>query len=290
MLMSMTGYGHARAETESFDISIEIKSVNHKYFECTVRTPRAYGFLEERLKTLAKEKISRGKTEINLSLFAKSGEEKITINRAVVEECVNALLELPNEWFSGGLSRADILRMPDALSIEKITPDEEKFWEDVRKAAVTALDEFLAMRKAEGARLAADVSDKLDAISANVGKIEKLSPERVNAYREKLSKRIAEIIGDRNIDEGRILTEAAIFAEKTAVDEEIVRLKSHIEAYRKYLTATEPIGRKADFLTQEMNRETNTIGSKCQDLEITGIVLEMKSDIEKIREQIQNIE
>jgi uncharacterized protein (TIGR00255 family) len=286
----MTGYGHARAQTESFDISIEIKSVNHKFFECSVRVPRAYGFLEERLKTLAKEHIARGKTEVNLSLFAKSGEEKIVINRAVVEECVNALLELPNEWFSSGLSRADILRMPDALTVEKITPDEEKLWEDISLAAKTALDEFLSMRKSEGARLAVDISDKLDAIEQNVKTIERLSPERVNTYRDKLSKRISEIVADRNIDEARILTEAAIFAEKTAVDEEIVRLRSHIEAYRNYLNATEPIGRKADFLTQEMNRETNTIGSKCNDLEITGIVLSMKSDIEKIREQIQNIE
>jgi uncharacterized protein (TIGR00255 family) len=286
----MTGYGHARQESENFDIGIEIKSVNHKYFECSARVPRAYGFLEERLKTFVKEQISRGKTEINLSLFAKSGEEKITINRAVVEECVNALMELPNQWFTSGLSRADILRMPDALSVEKVTPDEEQLWEDVKAAAKTALDEFIAMRKSEGARLAADINDKLDAIEGSVKTIEKLSPERVNAYRDKLSRKIAELVTDRNIDDSRILTEAAIFAEKTAVDEEIVRLRSHIAAYRKYLTATEPIGRKADFLTQEMNRETNTIGSKCQDLEITEIVLSMKSDIEKIREQIQNIE
>jgi uncharacterized protein (TIGR00255 family) len=286
----MTGYGHAKTETELFDISVEIKSVNHKFFECSARVPRAFGFLEERLKTLIKGQIARGKTEINLLLSNKNGDEKVTINRALVEEYVNAVNDLPNNWFDGGLTRSDVFRMQGAFNVEKVTPDEEKLWDDVRAAAEIAADEFISMRKAEGAKLAADISEKLDSIEKSVEIIETLSPQNVMSYREKLSKRIAEIVGDRNIDDSRILTEAAIFAEKTAVDEEIVRLKSHIEAYRNYLTLSEPIGRKADFLTQEMNRETNTIGSKCQDLEITKIVLSMKSDIEKIREQVQNIE
>jgi uncharacterized protein (TIGR00255 family) len=286
----MTGYGHAKAETELFDISVEIKSVNHKFFECSARVPRAYGFLEERLKSLLKERISRGKTEINLSLFAKNGDEKISINRAVVESYVSALDSLPPEWFGSGLSKSDVLRMPDAFTVEKNSPDEDALWEDVKAAANAALDEFLSMRKTEGERLALDISEKLDSIEAAVAKIEKLSPEGVSAYREKLFRKISEVVADRKIDEARILTEAAVFAEKTAVDEETVRLKSHIAQYRTYLKSNEAIGRKADFLTQEMNRETNTIGSKCQDLEITGIILSMKSDIEKIREQVQNIE
>jgi uncharacterized protein (TIGR00255 family) len=286
----MTGYGHAKAETELFDISVEIKSVNHKFFECSVRLPRAYGFLEERLKALVKERVSRGKTEINLSLFAKNGEEKISVNRAVVESYILALESLPSHWFTGGVSKADVLRMPDAFTVEKNTPDEEMIWECVKEAAAAALDEFISMRSTEGERLAADIAEKLDSIENSVKKIEKLSPEGVNAYRDKLFRKISEVVADRNIDESRILTEAAIFAEKTAVDEETVRLKSHIAQYRSYLKMSEPIGRKADFLTQEMNRETNTIGSKCQDIEITGLILSMKSDIEKIREQVQNIE
>jgi uncharacterized protein (TIGR00255 family) len=286
----MTGYGHAKAETELFDISVEIKSVNHKFFECSARVPRAYGFLEERLKSLVKERVSRGKTEINLSLYAKNGEEKISINRAVVESYVAALNSLPPEWFSCGISKADVLRMPDAFTVEKNTPDEDILWESVKVAAASALDEFLSMRRTEGERLAADIAEKLNSIESSVAKIEKVSPDGVNTYREKLFRKISEIVADRKIDEARILTEAAIFAEKTAVDEETVRLRSHIAQYRNYLKMSEPVGRKADFLTQEMNRETNTIGSKCNDLEITELILSMKSDIEKIREQVQNIE
>ena len=256
------------------------------------RLPRSCAFLEDKLKKLVAAKVSRGKVELSLSIqTVTAADTVVTVNWQLAEgyrAALNAMAErmdLKNDVSVGMLSR-----FPDVLTQTAAPTNEDELWEDVKSVAEQAVDAFIAMRAVEGEKMKADVAGRLTTIETLVGQIEENSAGRVQAYSDKLYARLQELLGDRSIDEGRLVTEAAIFADKTAIDEETVRLHSHVAQYREILELDEPIGRKLDFLTQELNRESNTIGSKCQDVSITRLVVELKSEIEKIREQIQNIE
>lgn len=292
MLRSMTGFGRERAEFEEREVLVEIRSVNHRFYEFSARTPRAYGYLDEKFKTLLGGKINRGKVEVSVYIYNKEGvNANITVNREIAHGYIDALRDAAGEFgLEDDLALSNIMRLPDLFTVVKTQENEEQVWEQVKTAAGAALERFIAMRDAEGVKMHEDISSRLDMIEASVKTIEERSPLVTEAYREKLYNKICEIVEDRNIDDARVLTEAAIFSEKTAVDEETVRLKSHITQFRELIESGEPVGRKLDFLVQEMNREINTTGSKCNDLDITKIVVDMKSEIEKIREQIQNIE
>jgi uncharacterized protein (TIGR00255 family) len=288
-MKSMTGYGQHSTEIGGRSITVEVRTVNHKYSEISVRVPRAYGFLEEKLKSRAALTISRGKADINVNINSVSVPDiKVSLNEPVVAAYIGALRS--ETRLRDDLALSDLLRIPDAIAIEKPEIDIEAFTLDVISVADVAFENLSKMRQNEGERLKADILSRLDTIEEAAKEIDILSPDTTSKYREKLTERLKDVLSDKNIDESRILTEAAIFAEKTAVSEETVRLFAHIAQYREFLSADSPIGRKADFLTQEMNREANTIGSKCQDLRITKIIIECKSEIEKIREQIQNAE
>lgn len=292
MPRSMTGYGRAVKTFENREITVEIKAVNHRFFEFFARVPRQYSFLEERLKKLFSPTINRGKVETYVSIAAIGDpDEVVKPNVEIMKSYVVALRAANAELgIADDLALSNLLRIPDAFSVEKAEEDEEQLWEQVKSAAEEALSAFIEMRKAEGERLKSDILIKLSEIEANVERVEKRSPEVVKRHYDRLYAKLCELLQDKNIDEQRILTECAIFADKTAVDEESVRLHSHIAQYRELLELDEPIGKRLDFLIQEFNREVNTTGSKCSDLDITKIVLEMKGTVEKIREQIQNIE
>ncbi|MDR0975222.1 MAG: YicC family protein [Ruminococcus sp.] len=296
MIKSMTGYGSFRADFGGREIFAEIKSVNHKYSEISVHTARAYGFLEDRAKKFVSESIARGKVDININITSVlSDDTVVTANKAVLDGYLKTLYDYSLYSASANEMNIDtnidyslLLRIPDGFTVQKAKTDEEALWEDVKTVLTAAVENFTKMRTAEGEKLRDDIIKRLADITENVSRVDELSPLSAEKYRQKLTDRIKELIG--NADEQRILTEAAIFAEKTAVFEETVRLKSHISQFESFFTFSEPIGRKMDFLTQEMNREANTIGSKALDIEITRLVLNIKSDIEKIREQVQNIE
>ncbi len=292
MIRSMTGYGRGRGVKNGRDITVELKSVNHKYFEFNCRTPRGYTFLEEKLKALFRESISRGKVDCFVTVRDVEGTaEEVTLNGELAKTYVSALRGVSEELdLRDDLSLSTLLRFPDVFSVTERELDEEQVWTDVADVAKEALEAFLAMRTTEGAKLRDDIVVRGDRVLEMVSQIETRSPELVAAYRQKLTEKIAEVVVDRNIDEARVLTEAAIFADKIAVDEETVRLRSHIGQLKTMLSGDAVVGRKLDFLVQEMNREINTTGSKNSDLVITGIVVDVKSEIEKIREQIQNIE
>lgn len=285
MVLSMTGYGRAGALLHGRDIKVELRSVNARFFEYSSRLPRSCAFLEDKLKKLVASKVSRGKVELSLSIqTVTAADTVVTVNWQLAEgyrAALNAMAErmdLKNDVSVGMLSR-----FPDVLTQTAAPTNEDELWEDVRTVAEQAVDAFVAMRAVEGEKMKADVAGRLTTIETLVAKIEENSAGRVQAYSDKLYARLQELLGDRSIDEGRLVTEAAIFADKTAIDEETVRLHSHVAQYREILELDEPIGRKLDFLTQELNRESNTIGSKCQDVAITRLVVELKSEIEKIR-------
>lgn len=292
MIKSMTGFGRGHEILNGRDITVEIRAVNHRYYEFGCRIPRSLGFLEEKLKTLLNGKISRGKVEVSVLVYnVDAPDEKISINKEVVKDYIDALRSVKDEFeLNDDLSLSHVMRIPDAFTVVKEEADEEQIWADVKAVAEAALTKFIAMREAEGERMKADLLSRLATIENWVGIVEERSPIIVEEYRKKLFDKMTEVLGNANIDESRILLEAGIFSEKTAVDEETVRLRSHIAQFRTMLEGEEAIGRKLDFLVQEMNRETNTIGSKVQDIEVTKIVVDQKSEIEKIREQIQNIE
>lgn len=292
MIKSMTGFGRERRVIGSREILVEIRSVNHRYYEFTAKTPRAYGYLDEKLKAFMHGAISRGKVEVSVAIYNQEGvNANIEINKEIAEGYINALRNSAEDLgLEDDLKLSNVIRLPDVFTVVKVIDDEEEIWQQVSEVAGEALKHFVEMRETEGVKMYDDITSRLDMIEETVGKIEKLSPASVQAYRQRLYDKIAEVVGDRNIDEGRILTEAAIFADKIAVDEETVRLRSHIAQFRELLDSGEPVGRKIDFLIQEMNREVNTTGSKAQELEITRMVVDMKAEIEKIREQIQNIE
>ncbi|MGN0618117.1 MAG: YicC/YloC family endoribonuclease [Ruminiclostridium sp.] len=292
MIRSMTGFGREHRIIGGREYLVEIRSVNSRYYEFNAKLPRAYMYLEEKLKTLIKGKISRGKVEISLSVYNISGKETaVSVNEGVVENYVNALRAAGEKFgLMDDLTLSSVFRMTDAFNVVRAEEDEEEIWAAVKEVAEAALARFVEMRETEGEKMKADVLEKLGNIESMIEKVCEYSPDNVRAYREKLTAKMAEILGDKQIDEQRILLEAGLFAEKTAVDEETVRLKSHFSQFRSMLDSPEPVGRKLDFLVQELNRETNTIGSKAQDIRVTRIVVDVKSEIEKIREQIQNIE
>ena len=292
MVLSMTGYGRARLTLHGRDITAEIKSVHSRYFEYSSRLPRGYSFLEDKLKKLVNGKIARGKAELNLTIVnVEAPDTVITPNVELARQYKAAMDEMARQLgMRNDVTLSGLCRFPDMFSAVHAEADEAELWQDVQAVAAAALENFVAMRAAEGAKLREDVLARLCTLEKDVGVIEQTSAARVQKYTDKLYARLKELLDGRDIDDARILTEAAIFADKTAVDEETVRLRSHIRQYRDILALSEPVGRKLDFLTQELNRETNTIGSKCNELDITRVVVEMKGEIEKIREQIQNLE
>ena len=292
MVLSMTGYGRAEEVRNGRDIAVELRSVNSRYFEYSCRVPRTCAFLEDPLKRLVAEQVHRGKVELSLSIQNVSAADAVVqINWGLAESYCRALYSLAERLdIRNDITVTALTRFPDVLTQSAAPADPDTLWADVQAVAGQAVTAFLQMRAAEGEKLRADVEARLLTVEELVRQIEQGSAGRVQAYTQRLYARLQELLADRNIEESRVLTEAALFADKTAIDEETVRLHSHVAQYRQILTLDEPIGRKLDFLTQEVNREANTIGSKCQDAALTRLVVELKSEIEKIREQIQNIE
>ena len=298
MPKSMTGYGRAQRLADGRDVLVEIRAVNHRYYEFSARLPRTCMYLEEKLKRFLNGQVARGKVEVAVTVTRPDGKDaQIAVNRSVAEGYVNALRALNEQlgeggslWLEDDIRLSALLRLPDLFTVTKEQDDEEQVWAVVSDAAAEALQSFIAMRQTEGERLAADLLAKLDGLEKMLNQIEEIEPSVAESYRARLFTKLQELLADTQIDQQRILTETAIFAEKTAIDEETVRLHSHIAQFRELLASAEPVGRKLDFLVQEMNREVNTIGSKAQELKITRLVVDMKSEIEKIREQIQNIE
>lgn len=292
MPKSMTGYGRSKMLFGAREITVEIRSVNHKFFEFSSRVPGQYGYIEDKLKALFSASISRGKVEAYVSISTNDGSDvSVEVNTPLAENYISALRKANSTLnLTDDITLTRLFGIPDIFTVTKAETDENELWEEVRATASAALEGFVDMRRREGERLKADILTKLDYIEETVAKIELRSPEVTKEYRERLYQKLCDILQDKNIDEARILTEAAIFADKTAVDEETVRLKSHVASFRELLELDEPIGKKLDFLVQEMNREVNTTGSKCSDLTITKMVVDLKSTIEKVREQIQNIE
>lgn len=292
MVKSMTGYGRAQRMLGGRDITVEIKSVNHRFFEFSARVPRAYGYLEERLKSYVQGQISRGKVEVGVTILTVEGQNAVVeANRELAGAYVAALRKIGMEaGLEDDLTLSTLTRFSDIFTVRREAEDEEEIWAAVRTVADEAVDRFVAMRAAEGERLRADLQNRLESIGRGVAFVKEQSPRTVEAYRERLTAKIREVLADRQIDEARIVTEAAVFADRVAVDEETVRLESHLAQFREILGHDCPIGRKLDFLVQEINREANTIGSKAQDVSVAQVVVDIKSDVEKIREQIQNIE
>ncbi|MDF1495062.1 YicC/YloC family endoribonuclease [Caproiciproducens sp. CPB-2] len=292
MIKSMTGFGRCEEMISGRDIIVEIKSVNHRYFEFSSRITRGYGFLDEKLKSYLQSKISRGKIDVYASIETmENTDAQVLVNHSLAAGYVNALRELAQRYnLRDDISVGTVSRYSDIFTVHKAPEDEQIIWDSVRQVTDRALTAFLKMREIEGERLKADVLQRAETILQTVGKIEERSPQTVSEYQQKLTQKLTELLSDSNIDEQRILTETAIFADKIAVSEETVRLRSHFEQFSNMLNSNEAIGRKLDFIVQEMNREANTIGSKCIDSQIAYMVVDIKAEVEKIREQIQNIE
>ena len=288
----MTGFGRAKQTIDDFDITVEIKSVNHRYFEFSSRLPRAYQFLDEKIKTFAQQKISRGKVEVSVIIENRSEDAiELEVNRQYADAYIKALFALSEQYgLENDIKVSSLVGNNDIFTARRKEIDDEQITVAVMSVVDEAIDNFISMRVAEGERLVNDVNSRLASILENVAFIESRSPETVREYRARIEQKIKDLLGDVQVDEQRLLTETAIFADKIAVAEETVRLRSHIKQLSSMLEEGGAIGRKLDFIVQEMNRETNTIGSKAQDIEIAHVVVEVKSEIEKIREQIQNIE
>ncbi len=292
MIKSMTGFGRVQETVDGMNITVELRSVNHRYFEFTAKVPRTYGFLEEKLKTFTNSLVSRGKIECYAAVEQlEESETTVSVNASLAKGYVDALRQL-SEMFdlNADISAGSLSRYPDVLVLQKTAADEERIWNAVRAVAEKCVNRFIEMRETEGEKLKADILSRADTILEHVAFVETRSPQTVREYNEKLKQRMLDLLGNTQVDEQRLLTEAAIFADKIAVDEETVRLRSHISQLRTFMEADEPIGRKLDFLVQEINREANTIGSKAQDVEIAKRVIAIKAEVEKIREQVQNIE
>lgn len=292
MIKSMTGYGKSEQTIDSLNVTVEIKSVNHRYFEFSARVPREYGFLEEKLKKYCNSLITRGKVECYVSVEdLEEREMEVNVNETLAAGYVKALKELSERiGLKDDISAVTLSRYPDVITLHKASEDEERIWNAVKTVAETAVSKFIEMRETEGSKLRGDILSRADYIIECVEFIEGRSPETVREYNEKLKQRMKELLGDAAVDEQRLLNEAAIYADKIAVDEETVRLRSHISQLREFMNSSEAIGRKLDFLVQEINREANTIGSKAQDVDIAKKVIAIKAEVEKIREQVQNIE
>ena len=292
MIRSMTGYGRDQQLLHGRSITVEIRSVNHRYFEFSCRAPRGCAFLEDRLKRALQSAISRGKVEVALTLqTVESRNTSVAVDYALAGQYITALRALGEEYaLPDDLTLSTVCRLPDIFTLCRGEEDEEELAADVLSVLQKALEQFVAMRETEGERLKADVLSRLLTMEEHLSFVEERSPQTVAEYRARLTAKLTELLNGAVPDENRILTEVGIIADRLAVDEETVRLRSHFAQLRKILESAEPVGRKLDFLVQEMNRETNTIGSKCSDTAIAGHVVEMKSELEKIREQIQNIE
>ena len=292
MLRSMTGYGRGEATVDGCRIVFEIKSVNHKYFEFNSRISRGYLFLEDRLKAYVQSKISRGKVDVFLQIEPlEEADVQVLVNHALASGYLSALRELKERYqLPDEPTLALMSRYSDVFSVHKEPADEDAVWNAVRQVADMAIASFLKMREAEGTRLQEDILEKAAEVITLVDQIEQITPETVESYRERLQGKIQELLQDNRFDEQRLLTEVAIFADKVAVDEETVRLRSHFQQLRKLVDSQGPVGRKIDFLVQEMNREANTIGSKSVNSQIAYLVVDIKALIEKIREQVQNVE
>lgn len=292
MVKSMTGFGRAIKELDGYVITVELKSVNHRYFEFYSRCPRQYGFIDDKIKSFVNSRVSRGKIECFVSIEALNTESAdVVVNNTLASAYVKALKEIAKTYeLKEDFGASTISRFQDVLVVRKTEEDEDKIWQLVQSVASEAIDKFIEMRSVEGRRMYDDVYSRSQFILDCVGYIEERSPQTVKEYNDKLITRVHDLLGDVSLDENRILQEVAIYADKVAVAEETVRLRSHIEQLRVFLESDEAIGRKMDFLVQEINRETNTIGSKCNDVDVARKVVDMKAEIEKIREQIQNIE
>ena len=292
MIKSMTGFGRAEIEEDNRKICVEIKAVNHRYLDESIKMPKSFGMFEAPVRTVLKEYIERGKVDVYIT-FEDLGEENVTIryNKQVAAEYLKYLKEMKEDFaLDDDIRLSTLSRYPEVLTMEEAPADEESIWKTLEKAVRAAAEKFRESRIKEGENLKADLIAKLDGMLEQVGLIEARSPEIVKAYQEKLENKIRELLGSRDIDDARILTEVGIFADKICVDEEIVRLKSHIQAVKDELVKGGTVGRKLDFLAQEMNREANTTLSKANDLELSNTAINIKTEIEKIREQIQNIE
>ena len=294
MIRSMTGYGRGEIQREGLTLVVEIRAVNNRYLDCTVKMPRAYLFAEDAMKKRVQEQVGRGKVDVFVSMTRIAGDDqKVTVNESLAREYIEALKTI---WSLGGGYLKDesyptsVAKFPDVLTVEKKEEDPEAVKAQLMETLDLALEDFNAMRAKEGQRLREDILSRGETIKALVAQVEEQSPQTVAAYRERLEAKLKETLQNTQIDESRILTEAAIFADKVAVDEETVRLRSHLGQLGELLNGDGGVGRKLDFLIQEFNREANTIGSKCSDIAITKVVVDMKAEIEKIREQVQNIE
>lgn len=295
MIKSMTAFGRARKKVGGKDITVEIKSVNNRFFDCSAKLPRAFSYLEEKIKPyLQQNSVSRGKVDVYISIdVIDSPMPDITVDDGYASAYIKALNDLADKYsLKNDISVMNVAQNRDIFIIKKSEEDTEKEWNDLRQVLDEALEKFIIARRREGANIELDIKSKVKNISLLVEKIESISLLDTQSYREKLESRLRDMLSDNKLifDEARILTECAIFADKIAIDEEIVRLNSHFSAFTDILESNEPAGRKLDFLLQEMNRETNTIGSKCQNSAIARLVVDIKCELEKIREQIQNIE
>ena len=292
MIKSMTGFGRSEQKINGREVSVEIKSVNHRYFEFNCKTSRGYAFLEEKLKAYVQQRVSRGKIDLYVSVVcAEETQANITLNHSLAAGYVAALKEIVSAYgVQDDISVSSVARFTDIFTVHKAQEDEEEVWQSVLPVLDSAMESFMNMRLSEGARMKEDVLNRSKTILSIVDQIDEQSPQTVAQYREKLEERLRELLESASVDEQRLLTEAAVFADKTAVAEETVRLRSHFTQLQKFMEAKEPVGRKIDFILQEMNREANTIGSKVQNAPLAHLVVEIKSELEKIREQIQNIE
>lgn len=292
MIKSMTGYGRAVQELHGRTVTVEIRSVNHRYFDCTVKTARIYAFLEDTVKKAVQNSVSRGKLDVSVTIDdSRSDDVQVVFNEHIFDAYYRSMQEMAKRYeLRDDISVTAIGRYPEVFTIEKREADAEELRADVTTVTEQALVEFSAMRAREGAKMYEDISGRGAEIGKMVDTIAERAPKIVAEYRERITQRIREILDGVQPDEGRLLTEAALFADRTAIDEELVRLRSHLQQLEDMLRDDVPVGRKLDFLVQELNRETNTIGSKANDLTVTRIVVDIKSEIEKIREQVQNVE
>ena len=292
MIRSMTGYGSAKGQAGDLQISVEVKSVNNRYLDASVRMPRSFLFAEDAVKSAIGRHISRGKVDMFINVDSSAADDmSVKVNEALLKGYIDAINLISGKFgLENDLTAVSAGRFPDILSVEKKDLDAEEISAGLVSVAEEALRDFDAMREREGEKLCTDVLSKLETISSLVAVVEEESPRTVEAYRNRLREKISEVLSSAGVDENRILAEAAIYADRVAVDEETVRLRSHMSQLRSMLAGGSPIGRKIDFMIQEFNREANTIGSKCQNSDIAHVVVELKSEIEKIREQIQNIE
>ena len=292
MIKSMTGYGRAKEILNKRDITVEVRSVNNRYLDCTVKMPRMYSFAEDAIKQHVQQAISRGKVDVYITVDASAADvAKVTVNWELAAQYASALSELAEVCGTEShVTPEQLSRFPDVLTVTKADEDLETVSADICTVLDDALTAYNAMRAVEGAKLAEDIGNRLTNIENYTSQVEERSPQTVAEYRAKLTARMQEVLQSTTIDEQRILTEAAIYADKVAVDEETVRLRSHVAQLRTMIASDEPMGRKMDFLIQEVKRESNTIGSKCNDVAIAQVVVGLKAEVEKMREQVQNVE